>query len=693
VAGEAISLNGVIGHLRRAVLPGADDVTDGRLLDEFRARRDESAFTALLRRHGPMVLGVCRRVLRQQQDAEDAFQATFLVLARKAASIRTQAVGNWLYGVAYRTAMKAKTMTAKRRVKELQAGLRPRPDAAEDWQELLPLLDRELSRLPERYRAPVVLCELEGKSRKEAAAQLGLPEGTLSSRLARGRALLARRLGGRAPAAVGVLALAREASAGVPAGLLGSTAAAATGTTTGRVGELAGWVLKGMLLNKLLGITALVVALALVALGGGVGAYQSAVGQGEVTKRGAADGGAKTNQQTPRERELKLLEGTWEMIAVSSDGKKQNTPAGRTTRLTFRGEEFTLERDGKVIARGTLKVDPSKKPRALDLTFTEGDMAGKTTLAIYEIKGDELQEGFAITGNKRPTGFTTEKGNNRLVFTYRRVKPGDGKEDPVRQELKRLEGTWEQVASVVDGEAEEFAEGVRNRVMIRGNSYTWESAGQPTSQGTLKVDPGKKPRAIDLTVREGPDKGETYRGIYELSGDELQICSVPPGGARPTAFTAGLDSGRSLSTFRRVKPEDGKEDPVRQELKLLEGTWEVVSVVADDKQQDHGKPIHITIRGDRFTAERLGTPTGKSLIGKGSLKVDPSKKLKAIDFLTTEGPGKGTKALMLYEWKGEELRLCEARPDETRKDLPRPTAFSAEPGSGRVITTLRRKAP
>jgi RNA polymerase sigma factor (sigma-70 family) len=682
-------MNGMLEHLRRAVLPAADGVPDGRLLDEFRAKRDEAAFTALLRRHGPMVLGVCRRVLRQQQDAEDAFQATFVVLARKAALIRTQAVGNWLYGVAYRTALKAKTMSAKRRLKERQAGLRPRPDTDENWQELLPLLDRELSRLPERYRAPVVLCELEGKSRKEAAEQLGLPEGTLSSRLARGRALLARRLGGRAPAAVGVLTLAREASAGVPAGLLGSAAAAATGTATGRAGELASWMLRGMLLNKLLRTTALVLALAFAALGGGAGVYQTAAGQGEAARKGSADGGAKPNQQTPTERELKLLEGTWEMITVASDGKKQNTPAGRTTQLTFRGEAFTLERDGKVIAKGTLKVDPSKKPHPLDLTFSEGDMAGKTTLAIYEIQGDELQEGFAITGNERPTGFTTEKGNNRLVFTYRRVKPGEA----ARKELKQLEGTWEQVNSVVDGEAEEFAEGVRNRVIIRGDSYTWESAGQLTSRGTLRVDPGKKPKAIDLTVGEGPDKGETYHGIYETSGDELRICSVPPGEARPTKFASRQGSGRSLSTFRRVKTGNARDEAIRQELKRLEGTWEIVSVVGDGKEQDFGRPIRITIRGDRFTAERFGTPSGKTLIGKGPLKVDPSKKPKTIDFVTTEGPGKGTKALMLYEFNGDELRLCETTPDDTRKDLLRPTTFSAGPGSGRAITTLRRTAP
>src|SRR5262249_26019760 len=145
-------------------------------------------------RHGPMVLGVCRRVLDHAHDAEDAFQATFLVLARKAASIVARdTVGNWLYGVAYRTAHKARVAAARRRLKERQMS---RPEALDEdvWRELRPVLDQELNRLPEKYREPVILCDLEGQTRKEAARRLGWPEGTLSGRLSRARVLLAKRL-------------------------------------------------------------------------------------------------------------------------------------------------------------------------------------------------------------------------------------------------------------------------------------------------------------------------------------------------------------------------------------------------------------------------------------------------------------------------------------------------------------------
>src|SRR5438128_6879437 len=190
-------LNRVVKHLHATALL-ADDAAlgDAQLLERYLTRREEAAFAGLVRRHGPMVLGVCRRVLRNAHDAEDAFQATFLVLVRKAASIRPRGmVGNWLYGVAHNTALKAKAMGSKRRAKEREAAARPKPDApAEVWQQLQALLDQELQTLPDKYRAPIVLCDPEGKLIKEAARQLGCPLGTIGTRLARGRSLLARRL-------------------------------------------------------------------------------------------------------------------------------------------------------------------------------------------------------------------------------------------------------------------------------------------------------------------------------------------------------------------------------------------------------------------------------------------------------------------------------------------------------------------
>ena len=235
-------MNHVIYSLRRAALsPEMADLTDAQLLDCFLAYQDEAAFETLLRRHGPMVLGVCQRVLGNAHDATDAFQAAFLVLVSKATSIRDrEKVGNWLYGVAHRTAREARAVLARRRAVEKQVQDMPHPQVQPDGmeREVLAVLDEELSRLPEKYRMPVVLCELEGRSRKDVARQLRLPEGTVSSRLATARKMLAARLTRRGLAlSSGALAMAlshKAASAAVPAALMISTLNMVTLFSTGQ---------------------------------------------------------------------------------------------------------------------------------------------------------------------------------------------------------------------------------------------------------------------------------------------------------------------------------------------------------------------------------------------------------------------------------------------------------------------------
>src|SRR5438105_9660389 len=173
-----------------AVSAGADELSDQVFLERFTSRREEEAFAALVRRHGPMVLGVCRRVLQHEQDAEDAFQAVFCVLAHKAGTIRRRtAMGGWLYAVASRIARKAKTLQMRRRMHASALPDVPAPDNPPDWEwrDLWSILDEEINRLPERYRQPFVLCHLEGKTTQEAAAELRCPPGTVSSRLTRAR--------------------------------------------------------------------------------------------------------------------------------------------------------------------------------------------------------------------------------------------------------------------------------------------------------------------------------------------------------------------------------------------------------------------------------------------------------------------------------------------------------------------------
>jgi RNA polymerase sigma factor (sigma-70 family) len=271
----------VIQLIRRiAGAPDAAHTTDGHLLDRFVTRREGEAFAMLVRRHGAMVLGVCERVLANRHDAEDAFQATFLVLARSAGSVlKRESVGSWLYGVAYRTALRARAAAARRHAAERQGRTTNTQDplAAVLWSDLRPVLDKELDRLPEKYRAPVVLCYLEGKTNEEAAQQLGWTKGTVSGRLARARALLRDRLTRRGLALSGgllaTLLAQNAAAASVPTELVNSTLNAATfiaagqaaTTLSGSVAALTQGVLKAMWLTKLKIVTLVGLAVALAA--------------------------------------------------------------------------------------------------------------------------------------------------------------------------------------------------------------------------------------------------------------------------------------------------------------------------------------------------------------------------------------------------------------------------------------------
>jgi RNA polymerase sigma factor (sigma-70 family) len=229
------SFGSALQHVRRlASARHYDDLSDAELLARFVAHGEEAAFGVLLRRLGPMVMHVCRRILGQAQDAEDAFQATFLVLARKAGSIRKRAsVASWLHGVAQRMALAAKAQAARRHARERRAAdMRQNSDLADRaWQELQATLEHALRQVPEKYRAPLLLCYLEGKTQEEAAKQLGCPLGTVRSRLARGRERLKtvlERLGVKlsAPALAAAVA-GGAASAAVPGRLLEATARAA----------------------------------------------------------------------------------------------------------------------------------------------------------------------------------------------------------------------------------------------------------------------------------------------------------------------------------------------------------------------------------------------------------------------------------------------------------------------------------
>lgn len=273
----------VLQLLRRIGARRARPAPDAQLLARFAADRDEAAFTALVERHGPMILGVCRRILHDPNDAEDAFQATFLVLVKKAGSIsRPQLLANWLYGVARRTALRARAEAAKRRARERQVAQMPAADAADEvlWRDLRPVLDDEISRLPARYRAPFVLCCLEGRTNQEAAESLACPKGTVLSRLSRAKERLRKRLTKRGvtltAVACATLLTEQALSAAVPDALTQATAKAglaygAGGLVSTQVLSLAEGVLRAMYWTRLTLIAALVAAAGLTAGFGAVG--------------------------------------------------------------------------------------------------------------------------------------------------------------------------------------------------------------------------------------------------------------------------------------------------------------------------------------------------------------------------------------------------------------------------------------
>ena len=475
----------VIQHLRSILLPEGAELTDAQLLECFLSRREPAALEALVRRHGPLVWGVCRRVLGDRHDAEDAFQATFLVLVRKAASVHPRSkVGAWLYGVARRTALKSRAVRAKRQERERSVNPMPEPAVAEPevQSDLQAMLDEEISRLPEHYRDAIVLCELGGKTVKEAAKQLGCPEGTVASRLARGRALLARRLSWHGLAVSGgalAAALFREAKAAVPASVVNSTIKAVTAVAAGqaavagavpvKVAILMEGMLKTMFWTKLRSMTAVTVALVVtVGIGAGLLAYGTAAGEQSEGKKSDAVAPQKAIARTDKDQ----LQGKWLAISGKCNGENRMQPWIEDNVLLV-----IEERDGKLVCEHvakdksklpedlraealwkytqcTLKQDTRTKPKTLDATGVHGN---GTYLGIYALDGDTLTwcQSKALppgaAASERPTDFSTKRGDGRTLSVYKRQKETGAKSsdsspvpakkaDAGKTDLDRLQG-------------------------------------------------------------------------------------------------------------------------------------------------------------------------------------------------------------------------------------------------------------
>jgi RNA polymerase sigma factor (sigma-70 family) len=305
-------LGRVLERLRHSAA-GADPcrVADGDLLRRYVATQDEAAFAGLVRRHGPMVLGVCWRILRHREDAEDAFQATFLVLARKAGAVRnSESLPGWLHRIAFRAATRLRAARSRRLARQARLADAPQAGGREDLtvRETQQALEEELNRLADKYRAPLLLCCVQGRTRDEAAQQLGWSLGVLRGRLDRGRELLRARLARRGvalSAALWPLGVAATSEAAVLPALVSSTVHAALGAApspaaaavSAQAAALAQGVIQAMFLAKLKAVGVGLLVVALLGTGAGVATYR-AQAQGSRPTSAARQGRAAA--QPPR---------------------------------------------------------------------------------------------------------------------------------------------------------------------------------------------------------------------------------------------------------------------------------------------------------------------------------------------------------------------------------------------------------
>jgi RNA polymerase sigma factor (sigma-70 family) len=393
----------------------ADPASDAALLGRFVDQWDQSAFQELVCRHGPMVMGVSRRMLRDSHAAEDAFQVTFLLLIRKAGSVRKRAsLGAWLYGVAHRVALEARASAASRGRSHSPGVKEPGGDGPDPLEraELNAALHEELGRLPVKYRAPLVLCYMEGLQHEEVARQLGWPLGTVRGRIARARELLGARLQRRGlePAAVLIaLGLLSKEAAAVTPRVVEATLRAATRVVAGekvkrgdfprRIVDLERKVRNAMHLTGLKWASMFVLAVAMTGAGAAVLVPMA---------HASADDAEKVKA------EIKRLQGTWVIVSAEKGGMKKE--GNGEEMLMIEGETFSIWHGGHSEEKGKIKVDPSKQPTELDLQFEEGKHAGKTAQGILAWEGENLKLCMGDPeGGTRPADFTSNPEDRVLI--------------------------------------------------------------------------------------------------------------------------------------------------------------------------------------------------------------------------------------------------------------------------------------
>jgi len=547
-------------RLGRLVGDGTKSVSDADLLRRYMATRDGTAFAALVRRLGPMVFGVCRRTLGHAQDAEDAFQATFLILARKAHAVRPDSLSRWLYRVAVRVANKARVRRARRMAVEREVEYASEPIAApapglRDW---LPLLDAALERLSDRDRRPILLCDLLGRSRAEAAAELGIAEGTLSSRLARSRDKLRTKLA-RLGAALSLptlaAGLADEAVATVPASLIQSTIAAESTAAAAR--ELAEGVMRTMFLAKFTKLALIGACLAGAVAAGviwlpGTGSNPTAIAK--ETPKGAPPAG----KDSPKaDSDLARIQGTWLIESAQvPDGSGPRRPMpgfGPSRGGSWLGATMTFA-DGRVdcgmFPSGSqfFRLDPGHDPKRIDFTFRDVQSGGTRYRAIEAIRPSiyRFDEGKLqiVLGDEelraRPDSF--EPGGKASPFIYLTLRRPNSEEAKSLQytEQALLQGTWNGFLETLKGE--ERAATSELKLVVKGDRLRFDRTGTDSLHATFSLDISARPWRIDLTATgDGVKKGQLVPGIIARLGEFLLLSLGTE--SRPANFEAARKDG------------------------------------------------------------------------------------------------------------------------------------------------------
>lgn len=598
--------------LRDALAADLDSRPDGELLDRFARYADHPAFEVLVRRHGPMVFGVCRRVLGRSADADDAFQATFLVLIRKAKSVRRgDRLAPYLYGIATRVALKARAQAARRAASPIEgADMLPDPHQPAEIPDWLPILDAELNALPAKFRDALVLCELRGAARADAAKQLGVPEGTLSSRLARGRDLLRKRLlkhGTLLPAGglAALFAVDGVSRATAPAALLAAACELPRLATAGAVpagaARLADEVLRSMFLTKLK-YAACALALCVAAVGASAALPSDAPDDGPKAKSGAAvappkvappapakspDRAAAPKGAAPADRDA--LQGLWLLEKVVTS-KGQPAGAGGlqemvgAARFLIAGDTWWLM-DG---IRGEVMpyraaLNPVKNPKWLDWhRGPDAPQAGAKPeqRLIYELTGDTLRVCMSAgEGEARPAEFAVDTDEHLITLSFRRDKLPPPAGD------KELVGRWAgEMVNVAPPGKPPLMHFSRAEVFDGFIFVQFEAPQSPDRRrewlgGRYTIDATKNPKWIDVDtgVPEGKaadGKAVRLYGSYEVVSGRLKMALGTKRATRPLEFKdaklAALDllplkddPGLSMVVPVPTSPDERDAPPMR----------------------------------------------------------------------------------------------------------------------------------